>query len=213
MKLFVDIETVPQYKDFHEMPEHLKLCYEKKFGHELENNVPGKYDCFEDHYNAKAALFAEFGKIVCVSMGYLNGNDIRLTSFCSEDEIDILKQTAAMIDKFDGLVAHNGKDFDYPWLCRRMLVNAVPLPSLLRIQNLKPWEIRLEDTVEMWKFGQFSHRVSLAMMCHLFGIPSPKQDTDGSGVWEMYKAKDFAAITKYCEGDVAALIKVYNRLK
>src|SRR5690606_34682843 len=135
MKLFIDIETVPQYKDFHDMPEHLRLCYEKKFGHELENNVPGKYDCFEDHYLNKAGLYAEFGKIVCVSMGFMKDGQPRLTSFCSDDEARILKQTAEMIDKFSGLVAHNGKDFDYPWLCRRMIVSGIQLPGLLRIQN------------------------------------------------------------------------------
>lgn len=208
-KLFIDIETVRSHDTFESLPKEMRDAYKKKFMRETDDLVMP----IEKHYEDKAGLFAEFGKIVCVSMGYLDGTDIRLTSFCSDNEIEILKQTASAIQKADGLVAHNGKDFDYPWLCRRMLIKAVPLPSLLRIQNLKPWEIKLEDTVEMWRFGQFSHKVSLAVMCHLFGIPSPKQNGDGSGVWDMYKAKDFESIAKYCEGDVIALVKLYQRLK
>jgi predicted PolB exonuclease-like 3'-5' exonuclease len=215
MKLFIDIETVKQLESIHHMPDGFRLCYEKKFGHELENNVPGKYDCFEDHYDNKAALYAEFGKVVCISMGYMNKTEQRLISFCSDDEKDILTRASEMIDNimFDGLVAHNGKDFDYPFLCRRMIVNQVKLPRLLMIQNLKPWEIKLEDTVEMWKFGQLAHRVSLATLCHLFAIPSPKQDVDGSMVSDLYAEKDFAKIAQYCEGDVRALMQVYDRLK
>lgn len=122
MKLFIDIETVPQYKDFHDMPDHLRHCYEKKFAHELENNVPGKYDCFEDHYNAKAALFAEFGKIVCIGFGYMLSGQITTKSITG-DEKHILNEASAIIDKAHSLVAHNGKDFDYPFLCRRMIIN------------------------------------------------------------------------------------------
>lgn len=208
MKLFIDIETVPRHEDFNHMPPELRACYEKKFSHEADDLLG-----IENHYSNKAGLFAEFGKIVCVSMGYLKDGQPRLTSCCSDNEYQILKDTADMIDKFSGLVAHNGKDFDYPWLCRRMIVNAIPLPGLLRIQNLKPWEIKLEDTVEMWKFGQFNHRASLATMCALFGIDSPKDGMDGSGVFERYKAGDFDGIAKYCEGDVRALMQVYSRLR
>lgn len=215
MKLFVDIETVPQYKDFHEMPEHLKLCYEKKFRHELENNVPGKYDCFEDHYNAKAALFAEFGKIVCVGFGYMMYGQITTKSVFGPDEVRVLTEASEIIEKAHSLVAHNGKDFDYPFLCRRLLINRMKLPSLLRIQNLKPWEIKLEDTVEMWKFGQFNYRASLDTMCAVFGIESPKADgVDGASVRDMfYVAADMDGIAKYCERDVRALIEVYHALE
>ena len=214
MKLFIDIETVPQYKDFHDMPDHLRHCYEKKFGHELENNVPGKYDCFEDHYNAKAALFAEFGKIVCIGFGYMLSGQITTKSITG-DEKHILNEASAIIDKAHSLVAHNGKDFDYPFLCRRMIINKMKLPSLLRIQNLKPWEIKLEDTVEMWKFGQFNYRASLDTMCAVLGVESPKVDgIDGSSVRDMfYVAGDVDGIAKYCERDVRALIQVYHALE
>jgi 3'-5' exonuclease len=213
MKLFIDIETVPAFEDFHDMSEERQLCYEKKFGHELANDVPGKYDNFEDHYSDKAALYAEFGKIVCVSMGYVANDQITLKSFYGDGEKEILAATIEAFEKAGGLVAHNGKDFDYPWLCRRMMINGLRLPALLQIQNLKPWEIKLEDTAEMWKFGQFQHRASLALMCNVFGLPSPKAGMDGSQVAEVfYKEKNYKKIADYCEGDVVALINVYRKM-
>lgn len=213
MKLFIDIETVPIVETFDGLNEELALCYQRKFGHELENNSPGKFDCFEDHYLNKAALFAEFGKIVCVSMGYVANDKISVKSFYGDDEKRILTDTILTFEKASGLVAHNGKDFDYPWLCRRMMINGLRLPSLLQIQNLKPWEIKLEDTSEMWKFGQFQHRSSLSLMCNVFGLPSPKKGMDGSQVSEVfYREKNWKKIADYCEGDVVALINVYRKM-
>lgn len=214
MKVFIDIETVPGLEHINLMKDDLKLCYEKKFGHELENNIPGKHDNFEDHYLEKAGLFAEFGKIVCVSMGYVIDGAIAVKSFCGPDEVQVLNDVSKSLDKATSLVAHNGKDFDYPWLCRRMMANSIKLPLLLQIQNLKPWEIKLEDTMDMWKFGQFQHRASLALMCTLFGLPSPKNGMDGSKVSEVfYKEKDYQKIASYCEGDVIALINVYRKMQ
>lgn len=213
MKLFIDIETVPAFADLNEAPQDFQHCYEKRFGHELEN-VDGKHDNFEDHFSDKAGLFAEFGKIVCVSMGYVQDDKIVLKSFCSESEKQILEDVSKSIDKASSLVAHNGKDFDYPWLCRRMIINGVKLPSLLQIQNLKPWEIKLEDTIDMWKFGQFNHKASLALLCSLFGLASPKDGMDGSKVSEVfYKEKDYQKIASYCEGDIVALINVYRKMQ
>lgn len=213
MKVFIDIETVPCEEEYGNLSPNLKMCYDKKFGHELSNDE-GKHDCFEDHYKAKAGFYAEFGKIVCVSMGRMDGEDLKLKSFCLDGEKDLLIDVAAILTKATSLVAHNGKDFDYPWLCRRMIINGIKLPPLLQIQNLKPWEIKLEDTVEMWKFGQFQHRVSLALMCEILGLPSPKEGMDGSQVADVfYKEKDFDKIASYCEGDVTALINVYNKIK
>jgi len=207
MKLFIDIETVPAAENFGLMPEDLQKSYQRKFGHELDNK-----DCFEDHFNNRAALYAEFGKIVCVSMGYVADEKINIKSFCGDDEAEILKNTSAAITKATSLVAHNGKDFDYPILCRRMVINGLHLPGLLQIQNLKPWEIKLEDTIEMWRFGQFSHRVSLDCLCSVFGIPSPKSEMDGSSVAKLFYEKDWVKIAKYCEGDVRALINVYRKM-
>lgn len=202
MKLFIDIETVPVNS-----PDLLEL-FKKKFAREFNSED----DTWENFYSNKAALFAEFGKIVCVSMGFVVIDKINLKSFCSDNEKQILEDVSKSIDKATSLVAHNGKDFDYPLLCRRMIINGVRLPSLLQIQNLKPWEIKLEDTIEMWKFGQFNHKASLALMCELLGVKSPKGDMDGSKVAETFNKCDFKKIESYCEGDVVALINVYRKL-
>lgn len=196
MKIFIDIETVPAITD--------KLV-------ELFTN---RYKDKPDYkYEEKAAFFAEFGKIVCVSMGKITKEEkIILKSICHTDERYLLEGVASTLQNATALVAHNGKDFDYPFLCRRMIVNEIPLPNVLQIQNLKPWEIPLEDTIDMWKFGQFNHKVSLALMCELFNIPTPKADMDGSKVAEVFKAGDYDRLVKYCEGDVISLINVYRKL-
>lgn len=213
MKLFIDIETVPGEEDYNNLSPDLKMCYDKKFAHELSNDG-NNHDCFEDHYKAKAGLYAEFGKIVCVSMGRMDGTEIKIKSFCLDREYDLLLDVAAILHKATSLVAHNGKEFDYPWLCRRMIINGIELPPILQIQNLKPWEIKLEDTVELWKFGQFNYRCSLALMCAILGLDSPKSGMDGSQVGDVfYKEKNLQKIQTYCEGDIFALIAVYNKIK
>lgn len=205
MKLFLDIETVPQYAVPDDSPAEFIELFKHKFKKDFENRH------WQEVYPEKAGLFAEFGKVVCVSMGYVQDEKIIIKSYFGPDEESTLQETAIAIQRASSLVAHNGKDFDYPWLCRRMLVNKIKLPTLLQIQNLKPWEIKLEDTVEMWRFGQFNHRASLATMCYLLGLPSPKAGMDGSQVAEVfYKEKDYKKIADYCEGDVIALINVYR---
>lgn len=217
MKLFIDIETVPQYELFVSADPTIRELFDKKFGHELSDlpmYVLEKENTLADHYQKKAGLFAEFGKIVCVSMGYVIDEKVTVKSFCGPDEKSLLNEASQSISKASSLVAHNGKDFDYPWLCRRMIANGIQLPTLLQIQNLKPWEIKLEDTMEMWKFGQFQHRASLPLMCNLFGLPSPKNGMDGGKVSEVfYREKDYKKIADYCEGDVIALINVYRKMQ
>ncbi|HYF69123.1 MAG TPA: ribonuclease H-like domain-containing protein [Ohtaekwangia sp.] len=211
MKLFLDIETVPNYYSTvaHEIKDF--EIFRKKFKSDVANlTVPEICQL----YLERAALYAEFGRVVCVSLGYVSGEEIKLKSFCGDSEFQILTDTASALQKATSIVAHNGKDFDYPFLCRRMIVNAVPLPDLLRIQNLKPWEIKLEDTIEMWKFGQFSYKASLESLCNLFEIPSPKTDMSGADVAHVfYVDKDYERISKYCEGDVSALINVYRTMQ
>lgn len=207
MRLFLDIETVPQYENTDDSPaEFIEL-----FKHKFKKDFEGRH--WQEVYPEKAGLFAEFGKIVCVSMGYVQNEKINIKSYYGPNEKSILEGVALAIEKASLLIAHNGKDFDYPWLCRRMIIHKIKLPALLQIQNLKPWEIKLEDTVELWRFGQFNHRASLASMCYLFGLPSPKAGMDGSQVAEVfYKEKDYIKIADYCEGDVLALINVYRSL-
>lgn len=211
MKLFIDIETVPRHFDTltDQTPDF--IIFKKKFRSEVKDmTAPEIFELYQE----KAALFAEFNQIVCVSIGYVSGDEIKVKSFCSDSEFNILTDVSAAIQKATSLVAHNGKEFDYPVLCRRMIVNGVPLPALLQIQNLKPWEIKLEDTLEMWKFGQFGHRASLESLCNLFEIESPKGDMDGSMVAHVFHVeKDFKMIADYCEGDVRALINVYRTMQ
>lgn len=210
MKLFIDIETVPAYWSLiaHEIPDF--YIFKKKFKTDTEKMMVSEI-C--QLYMDKAALYAEFGKVVCVSMGYVQGEEIKLKSFFGDSELQILTDTANAFQKATSLVAHNGKDFDYPFLCRRMIVNGVPLPDLLKIQNLKPWEIKLEDTMEMWRFGQFGHRASLDSLCNVLEVPSPKEGMDGSHVARVfYEDKDYQKIATYCEGDVTALINVYRTM-
>jgi predicted PolB exonuclease-like 3'-5' exonuclease len=208
MRLFIDIETVPRYEDPENHPEFLEL-FKSKFKSELKEGVH-----WQEVYSLKAGLNAEFGKIVCVSIGYVVDGKITIKSFYDEDERPLLIAVSSALNKATSLVAHNGKEFDYPWLCRRMIVNGIKLPGILQIQNLKPWEIHLEDTVDLWRFGQFNHRASLACMCYLFGLPSPKSGMDGSQVAEVfYKEKDLEKIATYCEGDITALINVYRKMQ
>lgn len=210
MKLFIDVETVPNYYSLiaHEIRDF--YIFKKKFRTETDSMTVTQI-C--ELYRDKAALFAEFGKIVCVSMGYIQGEEIKLKSYFGDSEFQILTDVAGAFQKATSLVAHNGKEFDYPFLCRRMIVNGVPLPDLLKIQNLKPWEIKLEDTLEMWKFGQFGYRVSLESLCNIFEIESPKDGMDGSQVARVfYEEKDYEKIARYCEGDVKALVNVFRSM-
>lgn len=207
MRLFIDIETVPEWESFDDLTDQAQDIYMKKFSHEFEGIE------VSEHYSNKAALFAEWGKIVCVSCGYESTAGVVLKSFCRDNEHQILTDLFGVIEKADALASHNGKNFDYPFLCRRMIINGVQLPRLLQIQNLKPWEIRLEDTMEMWKFGQFNASISLASLCNALGIQSPKGDMDGGDVSRVfYVEKDYGRIAKYCEGDVLALINCYRRM-
>lgn len=217
MKLFLDIETVPQFEYFRFADAATQGLFEKKFSHEMSTHpdwAEFKESVLQDHYRLKGGLHAEFGQIVCVSFGRINDEgQIIFKSLSGADEHQILSEAAKVISKASGLVAHNGKDFDYPWLCRRMNILRISLPELLQIQGKKPWEIKLEDTAEMWRYGQFKYPISLALLCHVFGLPSPKEGMDGSQVADVFhREKNYQKIEDYCQGDVAALINVYQCL-
>jgi predicted PolB exonuclease-like 3'-5' exonuclease len=213
LQLFIDIETVPGYEDPEENPE-LFSCFKSKLKWEFKDKEMSLSD-WKQVFKDRAGLFAEYGKIVCISMGYVNKDEqIVLKSFTNENEKELLQATADAMWKAETLIAHNGKEFDFPWLCRRMLIHGVDHPKVLKIQNLKPWQVKLEDTQEMWRFGQFNYKVSLVCLCTLFGLPSPKDDMDGSQVAHVYyKEKNLLKIAHYCEGDVRSMINVYRKLK
>ncbi len=215
--LFLDIETVPQYASYAEMPENAKPFWIKKADQVRRDK---ELDTPESQY-PKAGIYAEFGKIVCVSCGIVSGigEDKKLTikSFCCEDEKVILLDFCEMLKKWSGpekvLCAHNGKEFDFPYLSRRLLINQIPVPNMLQLSGKRPWEIPHVDTLELWKFGDYKNYTTLNLLAFSFGIPTPKDDIDGSMVWKVYwNDQDLKRIVTYCQKDVVTVAQVYLRM-
>lgn len=204
--LFLDIETVPIAPTFSDLPEKFKSLWVEKTKWQRKNEYS-----HEDFYDIKAGLTSEFAKIVCISVGYIfvqnEENHLRLKSFYGDDERELLSNFADLLnDKFNTLrhylCAHNGKEFDYPFLCRRMLINGVPLPKILDISGKKPWEVAHLDTMELWRFGDYKNFTSIKLLAALFDIPTPKDDIDGSQVSRVYwQEKDLERIKNYCQKD------------
>lgn len=216
--LFLDIETIPQHPSFESCPEEMKKLWSRKAAnlkHDPEESV-------EDLYK-RAGIYAEFGQIICVSTGFIHMLDgvetLRIKSFFSHDERAMLNDFAELLRKSfsnsdSRLCAHNGKEFDFPYLGRRMVINNIPLPNILDVAGKKPWEVNFLDTMEMWKFGDFKSYTPLNLLTHVLGVPSPKDDIDGSQVWSVYWLEnDLDRIVRYCEKDVEALANVYRRMK
>jgi DNA polymerase elongation subunit (family B) len=216
--MFLDIETVPQYPDYTSLPEEWKSLWDIKSVsliryHEGETN--------ETLY-PRAGIYAEFGKIVCISCGVIQGSagnrKIILKSFAGDDERLLLQQFNEMLTKWAAgepkyLCAHNGKEFDFPYLCRRMIVNSLPIPSMLNISGKKPWEVNHFDTLELWKFGDFKSFTSLNLLAYTLGIPTPKDDIDGSMVWKVYwEEKNLQRIVTYCQKDVVTVAQILLRI-
>lgn len=199
------------------MPEDWRELWDIKAQSLLRNKTE---ETSESVY-PKASIYAEFGKIVCISCGCLQGagenRKLVLRSYSGDDEKKLLKEFAEMLAKWGGsadkyLCAHNGKEFDYPYLCRRMVINGISIPEALSISGRKPWEVRHLDTMEMWKFGDFKSYTSLKLLARAFGIPSPKDDIDGSMVYDVYwLEKNLQRITEYCQKDVLTLTQVLLR--
>jgi 3'-5' exonuclease len=215
--LFLDIETVPAFPSWHDIPDNFKTLWEKKASHlKRENETP------EELY-ARAGIFAEFGKIICICTGMIVMQDekrvLRLKSFFTGDEHTILYEFADMVSRLSQkreivLCAHNGKEFDFPYIARRMLINRIKLPSLFDIAGKRPWEIKHVDTLELWKFGDHKHYTSLDLLTAIFDIDSPKSDIDGSQVARVYwQDNDLARIVVYCRHDVIALAQLMLRYK
>lgn len=219
--LFLDIETVPQYSSYDQMPEEWKQLWNIKAGYLIRNR---EEETFESIY-PRAGIYAEFGKIICISCGILSGSGegkkISIKSFAGDNEKIILLEFADMLKKWTAneqkyLCAHNGKEFDFPYLCRRMIINSIPIPGILNMAGKKPWEINHLDTMELWKFGDFKSYTSLNLLAHALGIPTPKDDIDGSMVWEVYwsartpleKEKNMTRIITYCRKDVVTVAQV-----
>ena len=214
--LFLDIETVPMASSFSGLPTAWQQLWEKKAKSMIKEDITAS-----DIYD-RAAIYAEFGKIVCIGVGIITGHPsepkLRLKSFYGDDEKVLLQDFAnLLIQHFNTdrckLCAHNGKEFDYPYIARRMFVNGIKLPFLLDNAGKKPWEIANLDTMELWKFGDFKSYTSLNLLANLFGIPTPKDDIDGSMVADVYyRENDLNRIAVYCNKDVVTLVQLMLKL-
>ena len=219
--LFIDIETVPASKDFQSLSSELKEFWTEKA--KYWQNVSDGSSNIDTVFEQKAGIYAEFGKIICISVGIFNrsGNywQFRVKSFYGDDEKILLDEFITMLNRhFDDpdnlLCAHNGKEFDFPYLCRRMLINSLEIPSLLNIVGKKPWEVNHLDTMELWKFGDYKNFTSLELLAATFNIPTPKDDIDGSQVWTVYwNEKDLERIKTYCQKDVVTVAQLILRFR
>ena len=222
--LFFDIETVPAVGVFHELPERLQSMWATKV-EKTRARMPDRYnesDSIGDIYRHDAAIFAEFGKVVCISVGYIyhtqGERHLKLKSFYNDDEALLLNEFKELLNSWDKpertLCGHNIKEFDIPYVARRMLINGIQLPQIINIAGKKPWEVQFIDTLELWKFGDYKNFTSLNLLTAVFGIPTPKDDIDGSMVGTVYyETGDLERIATYCEKDVIATAQVFLKIK
>ncbi len=222
--LCLDIETVPQYPQFDAVPREVQDLWFRKAA-----NLKKDEGVDEAAIYPRAGIYAEFGKIICISTGFLvvNGAErqFRMRSFYGDDERILLQEFGALLQQIHDtrmrnnqppmlLAAHNGKEFDFPYIARRMVIHSIPLPPQLDLYGKKPWEVPHIDTMELWKFGDYKNFTPLNLLAHVLGIPSPKDDIDGSQVGEVYwKDKDLDRIEVYCRKDVVTVMQIVLRLK
>lgn len=216
----IDIETVPRY------PHHDLLTKDesKLFFDKISKTVPENFDK-EEIYLQKAGVLAEFGKVICISSGFFFNDNagkicLKIKSIYGHDEVEILKQFIELIDKFCKhkpkfqFAGHNIREFDIPYICRRMLINQIPLPACLNIYGAKPWEICMTDTMQWWKFGDYKNYTSLHLLASVLGIPTSKDDIDGSMVQHVYhQENNLERIVNYCEKDVVVVARIVQRFK
>lgn len=214
--LFLDIETVPEQENYDALETDLQQLWEQKTQYQRKEDFSG-----EEFYE-RAGIWAEFGKIVCISAGYftLKGDvrNFRVTSFFGE-ETKILKDFSNLLNNHFNqpqhvLCGHNAKEFDIPFIARRMIINQISIPNKLNLFGKKPWEIPHLDTLELWKFGDYKHFTSLKLLCKVLGVPTSKGDIDGSQVGHVfYVEKDIDRIVTYCEKDTIAVAQIFLRLR
>ncbi len=215
--LVLDIETVPEYPVYADLPEEWKELWCKKMQRDIKDGKTA-----EELYN-RAGIYAEFGKIICICAGFFYDNggglNFKVKAFYGHEEKEVLSEFIDALNKnFNAegslLCAHNGKEFDFPYMARRCLVNGLQIPYLLDNTGKKPWEVQLLDTMDMWKFGDYKSFTSLNLLAALFGIPSPKDDIDGSQVWSVYWVdKNIERIKTYCQKDVVTVAQVLLKFK
>ena len=225
---FIDIETVPTVKDWRTESNQFVESFRRRFKLEIgSDHVMGELQMMTDKvWREKAGLYAEWGKVACVSLGRLSGSVFYVKTFCSKDEKEILEAFKFAMHKgeINHLVGHNIKEFDGPFLFRRMLINGFSLPPLFAklLEHIKPWEMPFTDTMEIWAGGQWKHMAGLDLLCSLMGVPSSKSKISGEDVAGLYygtyelpweEEDAMKAIGEYCAGDVVANARLYAKLK
>ena len=214
--LFLDIETVPEVQDFKDLDTDKKDLWEQKSKYQRKDEFTA------DEFYPSAGIWAEFGKVICISVGYFTfQNDVRtfrVTSFYGEENKILKDFKSLLISHFSQakhlLCAHNGKEFDFPYIARRMIINNIELPYKLNLFGKKPWEVPHLDTLDLWKFGDYKNYTSLKLLTNVLGIPSPKDDIDGSEVYRVYyEENEIDRIINYCEKDTIAVAQIFLRLR
>lgn len=212
--LFLDIETVPQFGNWDEVEEPTQKLWDKKTRTQRKEDFTA-----QEFYTERGGIMAEFGRIICISVGIIEKSEkLMVKSFYGDDEKKLLEEFGEIFNRPKLrdviLCAHNGKEFDFPWIARRYLINGLQPPLPFQMFGKKPWEIPHLDTMELWKFGDYKSFVSLELLAHVFGIPTPKDDIDGSMVASIYHIeKDLFRIVQYCEKDVLTLANVFRRMR
>ncbi len=213
--LVLDVETVPQYPSFKELPAEYQQLWDQKTRFQRRDGETAA------EFYSRGGILAEFGKIICISVGIFSKKtetlSLRVKSFYGDDEKEVIQSFIDLLNKqSDSLIlcAHNGKEFDFPYLCRRMLINGLQIPVQLNIHGKKPWEIMHLDTMDLWKFGDYKNYTSLNLLAAVFNIPSPKDDIDGSMVHKVYwEDNDLERIRIYCEKDVITTAQILLKFK
>lgn len=219
--LFIDIETVPGQPHFSDLSAEWQSLWVDKISKTMPENIP------DDSYHQRAGILAEFGKIVCIAVGYFTmSNDtprkeiFKVKVVGADDERTVLLQWLDIVDKFYALypsfrfVGHNIKEFDIPYICRRLVILGLPLPKYLQLSGMKPWETNLVDTLHQWRFGDVKHYISLNLLARVLNVQTPKDDINGSQVQMVfYEEKDLPRIMKYCAKDVVTVARIMQRFQ
>ncbi len=217
--LVLDIETVGIVPEYTLLDKRIKAEWDRKSVFlKNDENLSA-----EELFNTKAGIYSEFGKIICIGIGYYVKNEqgllsLRVKAIYGDDENAILIEFKELVEKkFDPrktiLCAHNGKEFDFPYICRRMLINGIPLPFILDISAKKPWEINHIDTMDLWKFGDRKSYTSLELLAAIFNIDTSKNEMDGSMVNKSYYTENgLEQIKEYCLQDVIVTANLFLKL-
>ncbi len=217
--LFLDIETVPAFAEYSQLSERLQKLWNRKAERLTPSSKLHEELSSPEQLYGRAGIYAEFGRIICISVGAFLKGEFRIKSFSGHDERTLLMEFADLLNKRYNrpehlLCAHNGKEFDFPYMVRRMIVLGIPIPHILDLSGKKPWEVNHLDTMELWKFGDYKNYTSLDLLAAIFDIPTPKDDIDGSQVANVYyNEKDLPRIVHYCTKDVLTVAQIFRRYR